>query len=1244
MIKCPISWLLTVATLLTQASAQSVTHRWSFNSPGGTINGTIIPDSISSAPGTIVGTRATRSGSVLTLPGGSTGQVATSTIAAYFDLPNGIISSKKSFTVEVWATLHTSRTWQRIFDFGRMDIAGGSGGEIPNTYGNPGGSEARDNLMLAAQRGEMLNDKRLAARNDGNTEIGANNTIATSLNTQYYYVAIYQANTDPATGGRFTWFRDRAQMGFLDTSFPLSQLEDVNNWLGRSQWSGNQNSNISYNEFRLYDHALTPAQITANSAAGPDKVFPAPTVVPDAVTMLHGNKARLKVLSNDSGEIVPTTLSIDQDPASGTATVSADGTILYTHTLGTPTTDSFIYRISNTTGQSSTGTVTVTFANSLKIANPHLNIPASPPATFYALPNALGSLTFSQPLCLVTPPGETQRLFVCEKGGLLKVVTDVTAVSPAASVFLNLTSYLTSRGEAIDTGSECGLLGLAFHPNYASNRQFYIFYSVTKGGLRYQRVSRFLTQAGNPNAAEISTPGPELILIEQRDEQGNHNGGDLHFGPADGYLYISVGDEGSGNDDPTFNSQLINKDLFSGILRIDVDRVMANSVEPTAHAAIPLDAGVARFAVPKTNPFVLPAQGGDWNGQYNGSTVTGTVRREFWATGLRNPWRISFDPVTGTLWCGDVGQGAREEIDIIVRGANYGWVFREALLTGPRTTNPTMPANFDALYHEEPIYNYVRPGNVAMAPDFQGYSITGGRVYRGTRLGALTGKYIFGDYGTGNIWSMNLDGTGVQRISGEAGIAGFGVDPSNQDLLLADLGDGVVRRLTSTTATGTFPATLTATGLFADLSDLSPAPGVTPYGVNLPFWSDHADKSRWFVVPNGSSSFGWAQETPWSLPSGTIWVKHFDMVMNRNPVPPAAPVRKRVETRLIVKNPAGAYGVSYRWNAAGTEATLAADVGEDFNLAVTDGGIPAPQAWRIPSRAECMVCHTPQAGHALSFNTRQLNLTQSILGFPGNQLDTLRQNSFFTGPQPGSPNLLPRHLRPDEDDFSKEARVRSYLAVNCSYCHKPGGTAPTAWDGRAEITLAESGLVNGTAANNGGDPLNKLVVPGSTAHSIVRNRVAASTVFTRMPPLGSNVIDQTNVKLLDTWISGELADRKTYGNWRLEKFGSSSSSDGAPAEDPDGDGADNQSEFLADTLPLDGSSTFHPQLSGSPPSLGFTLPVNRSFLIETSTTLGQWSPWDVPGNQGLPVAGDPIRLPVTITDPQRFFRVTLREN
>ncbi len=1236
--------LLLLAALSGSAVAQTITHRWSFNESGAATNGTVIPDAIGGASGTIVGAGANRSGTSLSLPGSTDGNVAATGISAYFDMPNGIVSSKTDMTVEIWATILSSQNWQRLFDFGRITAAGnGAPGEIINTSGAPGGTTSSDNFMLAVERGTNLSQQRLSAKLNGGTELTSESSVTLTTGTEYHFVATFQAGVgaNAGTGGRMIWYRDGVQVGSVDTNFRLNQIEDVNNWLGRSQFTADRNSNISYNEVRLYSGALTPADVAVSRKLGPNVAI-TPVTTNDTVTLRPGAKATVPVLANDSGQALPSTVEVVAAPANGTTTVLPDGRIRYTHTNLATTSDSFTYRVRGGGGLSNISTVSVTVQNALKLPNPNLNVPASPPSTALGLVSAFNiadgsNLVFDQPLCLTSPPGETKRLFVCQKTGLLRMIPDVTLPVASAPTFLDLPALLSSRTtttEAINTGSECGLLGLAFHPNYATNRYFFIFYSVTKNGQLYQRVSRFTAQA-NFTAADTTS---ERILIEQLDDAGNHNGGCLQFGP-DGYLYISVGDEGDAND-TNLNSQLINKDFFSGMLRIDVDKDPVNSIEPTPHASVPLDAGIARYSIPKTNPYVLPANGGNWDGTYNGSTVSGTVRREFWATGLRNPWRFSFDPQTGVLWLGDVGQDAREEVDNITRGGNYGWCYREALLVGPRTTNPPIPANFDTLYHSKPIYNYVRPGNSAMTPDFQGYCVTGGVVYRGTNLPALAGKYIFGDYGTGNIWSMNLDGTNVTRIAGEGGVSAFGYDPSNQDVLITDIDGGRILRLANTTTGQSFPETLSATNLFADLTDLTPSPGLVPYTVNLPFWSDYAVKSRWFIVPDGSSQFTWSQDGLWTLPTGTIWVKHFDMEMQRG-VPAS---KKRIETRLIVKNAGGVYGVSYRWNDAGTEAFLAADGGENFTLNVTDGGNPVPQTWRIPSRSECMICHSTQAGHALSFNTRQINLSNNMLGFSGNQLTTLRQQGYLSN-DPGSPNLLPRHLRGDEAAYSVEARVRSYLAVNCSYCHKAGGPTPASWDGRPELTLTQTGLVNGSATNNGGNPANKLVVPGDTTHSIVLNRIAVTNGFTRMPPIASNVIDTANVQLLTTWINGELATRQTYDAWRTLNFEPDNDPSGSPAADPDGDGSSNQDEFLAGTDPHSGSSYLHPLVTytGGNATLSFSMPINRSFRVLTSTALDQWVPWDIPENQGLPRLGGPVQI-TRPADPQRFFRVELKEN
>ena len=144
--------------------------------------------------------------------------------------------------------------------------------------------------------------------------------------------------------------------------------------------------------------------------------------------------------------------------------------------------------------------------------------------------------------------------------------------------------------------------------------------------------------------------------------------------------------------------------------------------------------------------------------------------------------------------------------------------------------------------------------------------------------------------------------------------------------------------------------------------------------------------------------------------------------------------------------------------------------------------------------------------------------------------------------------------------------------------------------------------------------------------------------------LGSNVIDSANVALLTSWINGELATRQTYDAWRIANFEPDADPAGAPGQDPDGDGITNQDEFLAATNPRNGASALRPQISGSPRKLRFPVPTNRSFRIDTSTTLGPWTPWDVPGNQGIPVAGGLIELTLPLSDPQRFFRLELLEN
>ena len=289
------------------------------------------------------------------------------------------------------------------------------------------------------------------------------------------------------------------------------------------------------------------------------------------------------------------------------------------------------------------------------------------------------------PLGIVAAPG-TAQLFVVQQGGKVRILSGKTLRSQP---FLDV-------GSRISSGGERGLLGLAFHPGYASNGRFFVDYT-DKGGTT--NIVEFHRSA-NPNVADARS-ARVLLTVSQPFE--NHNGGDLKFGP-DGKLYIAMGDGGSGGD-PQGNGQRLDTHLAK-ILRIDVD-------------------GAAPFAVPPDNPFVNRAG----------------ARPEIWHYGLRNPWRFSFDRATGDMYIGDVGQGSFEEIDRApkgVGGRNYGWNNREGrhAFGGGNAANG---ATFD------PVAEYSHG---------KGCSVTGGFVYRGAAVASLKGRYVFADYCSGRFWTI----------------------------------------------------------------------------------------------------------------------------------------------------------------------------------------------------------------------------------------------------------------------------------------------------------------------------------------------------------------------------------------------------------------------------------------------------------------------------------------------------------
>lgn len=701
-------------------------------------------------------------------------------------------------------------------------------------------------------------------------------------------------------------------------------------------------------------------------------------------------------------------------------------------------------------------------------------------------------LTFRHSLYIGRDASSDGYLVVEQAGRILSVPRDRAATS--TNLFLQVADH------------DC--YSFHFHPGFATNRFVFVFANgpnslqtnsagVVLGGTnKFNRILRYtVTPAGQAN------PASELEII--RWWSNGHNGGEMVFG-RDGMLYITSGD-GTSDSDGNNSGQDIS-DLNSGVLRLDVEH-------PAPGKA---------FSIPKDNPF--------WN--------IPNARPELWAYGFRNPWRMAMDPADGALLVGDIGQDLWEMIQLVKRGANFGWSVREGnhpfhaqRKLGPHPVTPPLIEHHHA----------------------EARSITGGFVYQGSRFAELRGVYIYGDYGTGKVWALKRRGS---QVTWSREIADTPHQPLGfcegraGEIFYADYG-GMIYELEptppETQKRPPFPKKLSESGLFAQVKGHVVQPALIPYSVNAQLWSDGAHKERFIALP-GDSQIVFAETGGWKFPEQTVLVKSFALDLEAgNPQS-----RKWIETRFMHFEQNEWVGYSYRWNDAQTDAELVGAKGADRDYKIKDARAPGgsrKQTWHYPSRAECMTCHSRAAQFVLGVNTLQMNREHDYAGVKANQLRTLEHLDLFIVAKytnaavriskalPGPNGLIyppedfgPRFLKPPEamprlpdpydDSAPLDQRAYAYLHANCAHCHVDAGGGNSAinlrWNTKPDL-MRLIGVV--PQHDQFGLKDARLVAPGAPERSILMQRVLRVGQG-GMPPLAKSRVDEAAVKLLGEWIRG----------------------------------------------------------------------------------------------------------------------------
>ena len=716
------------------------------------------------------------------------------------------------------------------------------------------------------------------------------------------------------------------------------------------------------------------------------------------------------------------------------------------------------------------------------------------------------------PLKMIELAGTDDILVLSKRGEVYRVSEDGSDVN----VVLDIRDRNFKLGDS-------GATGFALHPQFSDpsalgSKYLYVFYRYkpdveewSENG--YNRLSRFTWDPG----MGVFDANSELILIQQFDRGVWHNGGAMAFGPEDGFLYLTLGDEGM-DAHQAASTQRLDGGLFNGMLRIDVDNDPQKSQpirrQPLSNASPPNgwpSTYSQGYGIPKDNPWI---------------SESGEYLDEFFSIGLRSPYTMHIDAVTGQIWVADVGSSKREEVNLIKKADNHQWPFMEGSLASEIHNRPA-----DLIGNEQgPYFEYDRS---------LGSCIVGGGVYRGDLFPSLKGQYLFADYIQNNIMSISAEistdpNVLISEIAAqpvelplEAKIAGVHI-MSDGNVYFTMIGEnhdvpGKILKLEQTTFVPDPPSKLSELGVFTDLNTLEVIPGVVPYTVNSPLWSDGAEKKRWIALPNDgvfddeSEQIVFSKEHDWKFPEGTVFIKQFDLPTELD----GSGELTRLETRFFVIGEDGdAYGLTYRWNEEGTEAYLITRE-ETREIEISEGGeFLYFQKLDFPSRAQCMTCHNRNAKLVLGLKTHQLNgeMYYPHLDRTMNQLTFMNESGMFTEKQANITSNI-RSYSIVEEEGSLETKVRSYLDANCSSCHRDGGIPDVYLDFRFNSSQNIKNYLNFPTASHASSAGGKVIVAGEHEQSELWIR-DASEEDNMMPPLGRNFVDGAYVDSLARWIDG----------------------------------------------------------------------------------------------------------------------------